>query len=85
MSEELLERLDFIEFRQELLFDNSPFSRHLFEGKVTRQQYSDILDLFDSLRESIDGGNEISSVHYESEISRIVPQREHDYHWLFAI
>lgn len=36
------ERLDLIEFRQELLFENSDFTRTLFNYGVTRQQYKEI-------------------------------------------
>ncbi|MBT2637015.1 DUF1878 domain-containing protein [Bacillus sp. ISL-39] len=81
MDQELLERLDFIEFRQQLLFDNDDFSRLLFEHEVTRQQYGRILDFFDNLREQLDNGEEISSVNYESTIYRIVIHREHNYHF----
>lgn len=50
MDKELLERLDFIEFRQELLFENTDWSRLLFESKVTKEQQDNIFDLFDALR-----------------------------------
>jgi len=34
-----MERLDFIEFRQQLLFDNDDVSRSIFEYGLTREQY----------------------------------------------
>jgi len=81
LNNEILERLDLIEFRQQLLFDNDPFSRLLFEHEVTREQYHNILSLFDSLRERLNNNERISSVNYESEIYRIVPHREYNYHF----
>ncbi|UZJ78755.1 DUF1878 domain-containing protein [Fictibacillus sp. KU28468] len=81
MEKELEQRLDFIEFRQRLLFTNSEVDRVLFDHDVTREQYSRILDLFDTLRSSCDIGEKISSVHYESEIYKIVPHRNHNYHF----
>ena len=35
----IMERLDFIEFRQQLLFDNDDVSRSIFEYGLTREQY----------------------------------------------
>lgn len=35
--EEIMERLDFIEFRQELMFSNADIDRSLFEYKITRK------------------------------------------------
>lgn len=81
MDSELLQRLDYIEFRQRLLFDNDDFSRLLFDYEVTKDQYSKILDLFDSLREQVDNSQTISSVHYEISIYKIVPQHDRDYHF----
>lgn len=39
------ERLDFIEFRQELLFGNSEVDRILFKYNITHPQYTQIMDL----------------------------------------
>ena len=80
MERELQERLDFIEFRQELLFSNDSFSRLLFEHEVTREQHRNLMDLFQSLRERIDNGEKVSGPHYESRISEVVPQHRHNYH-----
>ena len=81
MNPELAERLELIEFRQRLLFDNDDFSRLLFEYEVTKQQYLDILDLFDSLRQNLENDEQISSGSYESDIYRIVPQHQYNYHF----
>ena len=37
--DELDKRLDYIEFRQELLFENTDLTRLLFEYEIDRKQY----------------------------------------------
>jgi len=85
MEQELLKRLDFIEFRQELLFEDTSLSRLLFECNVTREQYKEIMDLFDSLRAKVYNKEKISSASYESKIYEIVPQHAGDYHFAESI
>ncbi|KKI91816.1 hypothetical protein WQ54_12630 [Bacillus sp. SA1-12] len=75
------ERLDFLEFRQELLFSNSSIDRLLFEYRVTKIQYEQIMDLFDSIRERIGNGETVNHHSYENEVYKIVPQHNHDYHF----
>ncbi|MED2798353.1 DUF1878 family protein [Bacillus thuringiensis] len=50
---EIREDLEFLEFRQQLLFENANFSRFLFKTKVTKEQLDRIFDLMDSLSEEI--------------------------------
>ncbi|HEK9103312.1 TPA: DUF1878 domain-containing protein [Bacillus pseudomycoides] len=78
---EIKERLDFIEFRQQLLFENTEFSRLLFETKVTKEQRDRIFDLMDTLREEIGKGNLVTNSAYEQQIYVIVPNRRGDYHF----
>lgn len=61
-------RMDFLEFRQELLFENTKTSRFLFETKVTREQYSKIMDLMDEYREKIDNGQTVNHHEFEQRI-----------------
>lgn len=78
---ELEERLDFIEFRQELLFTNTQFDRLMFNYKVTRDQHKALMDLFVEYREVIDNGGSLDSSRYETTIGEIVPHHNHDYHF----
>ncbi|RXZ00848.1 DUF1878 domain-containing protein [Fictibacillus sp. S7] len=78
---ELLERLDFIEFRQRLLFDNTDLDRLFFEYEITRKQSKEILNLFASMRKSLEENNELSDMRYESDIYEIVPHLKGDYHF----
>lgn len=75
------ERLDFIEFRQQLLFDNDDLSRLLFEYQITQSEYSAIMDLMDQLRSKLDKGEQIFSGSYEQQIYEIVPSANGDYHF----
>lgn len=58
----IMERLDFIEFRQQLLFDNDDVSRSIFEYGLTREQYKRIMDLMQDYRERIERGESVVMV-----------------------
>ena len=64
-NETLRERIDLIEFKFELLFDNSESCRYF-------------IDLMDELRTKLEKKEEISSMEYESKITRI--KKDCDYH-----
>lgn len=78
-NKELEGRIAFLEFRLELLFENSNISNLLFESKITREQYSEIMALMDDLRNKIDNQQKVNHVEYESKISEITGN--HDYHF----
>lgn len=84
-EEDLLERLDFLEYRQDLLFENTDVSRLLFEGQVTRYQYKEIMDLMDDYRKKIGNKEKVHSGTFEKAIYRICPQHDADYHFAEAI
>jgi predicted N-formylglutamate amidohydrolase len=79
------ERLDLIEFRQELLFENSAYSRLLFEYNITREQYNAIMDLMDEYRNMIESNEEVHHGSFEQRIYNIVPQHDGSYHFAEAI
>jgi len=73
-------------FQMELLQDlvdseRDPFAYLIFENRLSREQYQDILDYMDSLNERLAEGIEISRNEFESRIYQIVPSREGDYHF----
>ena len=78
--EEIMERLDFIEFRQELMFSNTDIDRSLFEYKITREQYRAIANLMDEYRALIDQGENCSHHVFEQRMYEILPERHGDYH-----
>lgn len=46
-NEQMEQRLDFIEFRQELLFRNSASDRIYFDYGITRRQHQQIVQLME--------------------------------------
>lgn len=77
---EIMERLDFIEFRQELMFNNKDIDRSIFEYKITRSQFNDIKDLMDKYRNLIENGEKCSHHSFESDMYKILPEHDGDYH-----
>ncbi|MDQ0114376.1 DUF1878 domain-containing protein [Paenibacillus harenae] len=84
-KEELLNRLDLIEFRQELLFSNTPYDRLLFEYNLSRDQSTSIMDLMDDLRTQIESGEKVHHGTLEQAIYRIAPNHNANYHFAEAI
>ncbi|WP_415345874.1 DUF1878 domain-containing protein [Clostridium perfringens] len=74
------ERLDFLEFRQDLLFENSHVSRFLFETRTTRKQYNAIMDVMDHYREMIENGQEVNNYSFERSIYEAIGSSG-DYHF----
>lgn len=77
---EIMERLDFIEFRQELMFSNTELDRSLFEYKITRIEYRAIMDLMDKYRDLIHKGEKCSYYDFEQDMYEILPKHDGDYH-----
>ena len=78
--EEIEKRIELIEFRQQLLFDNDEVSRLLYEYGITQNQYTKIMDLMDEYRKQIDKGQEVNHMTFEDAIYKIVPDHTGDYH-----
>ena len=75
------ERLDFIEFRQELLYYNDDVSRVVFVYNLTQAEYNAILSLMDNLRSQRVKGEKVYSAKYEQDIYNIAPHLNNDYHF----
>lgn len=78
---DVYEKLDFLEFRQELLFEDTEFNRLLFEYRVTRKQTTQIYDLMDKYREMISDNEDVYHGTFEQEIYSIVPDHDGNYHF----
>ena len=76
----IMERLDFIEFRQQLLFDNDDVSRSIFEYGLTREQYKRIMALMQDYRERIERGEKCGHGGFEQAMYEIVPDHRGYYH-----
>ncbi|MDW0118732.1 DUF1878 domain-containing protein [Sporosarcina thermotolerans] len=79
------ERLDFIEYRQQLLFENTPYSRLLFEYRITEEQHEAIMDIFDEYRTKIGAGENVHHGSFEQRIYDAVPQHDGNYHFVEAL
>lgn len=84
-NEKLSKRIDFLEFRVELLAENSNVSSLLFECKITKDQYNQIMDLMDSLRKKLDNKQEVSNIDYENEVSKITGNQDYHFAELLAM
>lgn len=82
-NKELKERVEFLEFKVELLAENTKVARLLFESNITKSQYNKIMDLMDIYRYKIDNKEEVHHYSFESEIEGITGNR--DYHFAEAL
>lgn len=78
--DDLDKRLDYIEFRQELLFENTDLARLLFEYEIDRNQYRKIMGLMEEYRKKLDNKESVNHSTFETEILQIVPECDEDYH-----
>lgn len=83
---ELEERLDFIEFRMDLLRTGTEFCKFIYDCNITRQQLAELHSVMRNIQEKIDNGEEVNHAKYETEVLNIVDNRTLDYHFceLFA-
>ena len=78
---EILERFNNIEFRQQLLFENNAVSRVLFEYEITQSQYTEIMNLMDDYRNRISNREDVSHGDFERCIYNIIPRQNGNYHF----
>ncbi|UUV26923.1 MULTISPECIES: DUF1878 domain-containing protein [Lysinibacillus] len=83
--EELEQSIEFLNFRQELLFSNTSVDRILYEYNITKQQYTYIMDLMDKYREKIGNGEKVSHSVFEDEMYDIVFQHKGNYHFVESL
>ena len=63
------------------MFENTDFSRLLFEHDVTQEQLNAINDVFSEFRAKIDAGESVNHGSFEQKISEAVPQHQGNYHF----
>lgn len=78
---EIEERLDFIEFRMDLLREGTEFCKFLYDCNITSQQLTKLYEVMEGIREKIDNGEKVSHSQYEAEVLGIVDHRTLDYHF----
>ena len=75
------ERLDFIEFRMDLLREGTEFAKFIYDCNVTKSQLDELYDILDDIQGKIDNGLDVSSSEYESQVLNVVDHRKLDYHF----
>nr|DAL05579.1 MAG TPA: Protein of unknown function (DUF1878) [Caudoviricetes sp.] len=75
------ERLDFIEFRMDLLREDTELSKFLYDYNVTKNKRDQLYDVMDYFQEQIDAGKNVSSSDYENQVLQIMDDRRVDYHF----
>lgn len=80
--EELVKRIEKLEFKQNLLFYDDEVSRVIFEYDFSKEQYEKLMNLLDNYRNQIrDGIKEgINNAKFEREVYNIIPEHDGDYH-----
>lgn len=68
---ELSQRVEQLEFREKLILDNSEVSRIFLEYNITRDEYLQIQDVMEDMRNKIENGISVSSAEYETSIQDI--------------
>ncbi len=77
---ELEERLAMVEFKVQLLSENTNTSRLIFEYNITHNQYTRLMDLMDEFRKMIDNGEKVYHGNFETKVYRITG-KDGDYHF----
>lgn len=75
------DRIEQLEFQQELLYENGALERYIYETHITRSQYNAIMKLMEHYRDKIDAHEAVDNATFEAEIYEIVPERKGDYHF----
>lgn len=79
---ELEKKIEHLEFKQDLLFYDTPSNRILYENDITKDEYDKIMDLMDKYRKFIDDGEKTSHPQFENEMYSIVPRLHGNYHFV---
>ena len=74
-------RVNELEFKQRLLFENSTVDRILFEYNIKESEYHSIMDLMAKYRDDIESGKDVSSTIFESEMYELIPSLYGNYHF----
>lgn len=82
---ELEDTIEFLSFRQNLLFSNTSTDRILYEYDITKEQYNKIMDLMDEYRASIDENKKVTHGSFEDRVYEIVPQHGGNYHFVESL
>ena len=77
---ELEKRVSMLEFKIQLLFEDTNISRLLFEYNISHQEYSELMDLMDEFRNNIEKGEKVHHGFFEQKVYGVVGKYG-DYHF----
>lgn len=78
----LQDKIEHLEFKQQLLFNNSNVDRLLFEYDIEKEDYTQIMNIMDEFRKKIENNDErVSHIEFENKILELVGQDSIDYHF----
>lgn len=85
--QDLLKRIEKIEFKQNLLFYNDEISRTIFEYDFSKEEYDELMNLLDAYRVKIRNGvtKDINFSSFERDMYKIFPRYQGNYHMCEAI
>lgn len=81
---ELEKRIEMLEFKVQLLSEDSNTNRLLFEYNITHNQYVELMDLMDEFRSAIESGTEVNHGTFEQKVYEIIGN-DGDYHFCEAL
>ena len=88
---QLEETIEHLQYKQDLLFNNSTVDRYLYESNITKKQYNQIMDLFEKYRNQIFHKQPVNHNNFETEIYAIFDKENenqsyknliHNYHFV---
>lgn len=79
---QLKDKIEHLEFKQQLLFNNSNVDRLLFEYDIEKDEYNQIMDIMDEFRNKIfKKDDRISHAEFENKILKLLDRDNIDYHF----
>lgn len=75
----LVEKVEMLGFRTELLAEDTNIARLLLETNIGREQYTSMMELMEEFRRKIDNGEDVSHIEFEMRIAEITGNI--DYHF----
>lgn len=81
MYEELLKKVEHMQFKMDLLYEGTELSRFLYENDITKEQNNELNNLMQEYRNMIDNRKEVFHGSFEDKIYKIVPQIERSFHF----
>lgn len=77
----LEERIEHLEFKMDLLYQGTEFTRFLYDCNITKEQLDALYNVLYDIQDKLDKGEQVSSSTYEMQVLEIVDKTKLDYHF----